>query len=294
MFVKKESDDKKKCFVITPIGNAEDPIRRHIDGIINAAIKPVLEDSYSINVAHEMNYIGSINKQIIEEIFYSDLVIANLTNRNPNVMYELALRHCLGKPVIQIMEKGTILPFDIGTERTIEYQNDSQGVLELREEINKYIKNINFDDNRQGPIYDVLKSIKYEDNIFKEIDNQAIVNLDTDVLKYLLNRIDTIDSKMNRSLLMEKKTIDTSSLKFFIKDAYKYKDININRNIVTRIFDLNDNYIEPVTGAVSFPDNNLEIKIRHINFDKDKYINLVTNILKEHEIEVLSILEEMV
>ena len=97
--------NKEKCFIITPIGDDTDPIRRHIDGIIDAAIRPALGEKYEIEVAHQISEPGSITKQIIREIFSDKLAIANLTSKNPNVMYELAFRHSLGKPVIMIAEK---------------------------------------------------------------------------------------------------------------------------------------------------------------------------------------------
>ena len=84
--------DKKRCFIITPIGNDNDSIRRHIDGIIDAAIKPALEPDYEVVAAHKITETGTITKQIIKEIYQDELAIANLTGNNPNVMYELAVR----------------------------------------------------------------------------------------------------------------------------------------------------------------------------------------------------------
>ena len=133
-------EEKKNCFVITPIGGDGSAIRRHIDGIIQAAIVPVLEPEYKVVVAHKISEPGSITKQVIKHIYSDALVITNLTEKNPNVMYELAFRHSLGKPVIMIAEKGTNLPSDIIMERTIFYQNDASGVLELREELEKALK----------------------------------------------------------------------------------------------------------------------------------------------------------
>ena len=130
--------DKKRCFIITPIGNDNDSIRRHIDGIIDAAIKPALEPDYEVVAAHKITETGTITKQIIKEIYQDELAIANLTGNNPNVMYELAVRYCLGKPVLTIAEKGTSLPFDVMPERTIFYINDPQGSLDLKEAIKSY------------------------------------------------------------------------------------------------------------------------------------------------------------
>lgn len=128
-----DCSSRERCFVVTPIGSEGDPIRRHIDGVIKAAIKPVLEaDGYQVIAAHTMSESGTIDKQIFKELYEDKLVIANLTQNNPNVMYELAARHCFGKPVIIIAEEGSVLPFDILRERTIFYINDAQGILDLR------------------------------------------------------------------------------------------------------------------------------------------------------------------
>ena len=136
--------DKKRCFIITPIGNDNDSIRRHIDGIIDAAIKPALEPDYEVVAAHKITETGTITKQIIKEIYQDELAIANLTGNNPNVMYELAIRYCLGKPVLTIAEKGTSLPFDVMPERTIFYINDPQGSLDLKEAIKSYVLSIKY------------------------------------------------------------------------------------------------------------------------------------------------------
>lgn len=150
--------DKKRCFIITPIGNDNDSIRRHIDGIIDAAIKPALEPDYEVVAAHKITETGTITKQIIKEIYQDELAIANLTGNNPNVMYELAIRYCLGKPVLTIAEKGTSLPFDVMPERTIFYINDPKGSLDLKAAIRKYVANLDIS-KKGSPIHDIIHEI---------------------------------------------------------------------------------------------------------------------------------------
>ncbi|MFU0823836.1 hypothetical protein [Clostridium sp.] len=102
-----------RCFIITTIGDENTGIRRHIDGIIDECIIPIIQDIYKIEVTHKITTPGSINSQVIEAIYNADLVIANLTELNPNVMYELAFRHAIRKPLIMIMEYGeTKISFD--------------------------------------------------------------------------------------------------------------------------------------------------------------------------------------
>ena len=198
-----KTDDKDKCFIITPIGDDTDPIRRHIEGIISASIVPAIGEKYEIVVAHKISEPGSITKQVISEIYNSKLVIANLTNRNPNVMYELALRHAVGKPAIMIAEKGTPLPSDIIMQRAIFYQNDAKGVLDLRDDLKKAEKEINFE-QKGGPIYDVLGDISHDTTVLTKAGQD-----DNDVkepLEYILHRLNRIEDAItvSRGRFMER------------------------------------------------------------------------------------------
>lgn len=187
--------DNNHCFIITPIGDDTDPIRRHIEGIIEAAIRPALADKYELVVAHKISEPGSITKQIISEIYSAKLAIANLTNRNPNVMYELAFWHSLGKPVIMIAEKGTPLPSDIIMERTIFYQNDAQGVLELRENISAAESKIDFE-KESSPIYDIIQEYSRDAQIIKISEKQFSEPTDgenTNILKYILQKLNNLE-----------------------------------------------------------------------------------------------------
>lgn len=189
-----ENDTEKKCFIITPIGNDTDPIRRQVDGIFDSTIAPVLEEfNYKPLLPHRLSIPGSINKQIVQMIHDSDLVIADLTNKNPNVMYELALRHCFGTPAIMIAEKGTELPFDINNQRTIFYINDAQGVLDLQDNLKKAIIEVTKDNTYESPIISVLGDMKIEKQILqnaKEKSNDS----NTDMLKLILDRLNRIEN----------------------------------------------------------------------------------------------------
>ena len=153
---KKDEKKGKKCFIITPIGNENTDVFRKAKGVIESAIKPILM-KYGfddIKPAYEINLSGMITTQIINRIIEDDLVIVNLTGNNPNVMYELCLRHVVAKPIIHICEKGTSLPFDIKDSRTIFYENDMMGVEELKGMLCSFLDNISYtDDYIDNPIY---------------------------------------------------------------------------------------------------------------------------------------------
>ena len=63
-----------------------------------------------------------ITRQIIEHLVRAKLVIADLSFSNPNVFYELAIRHALRMPVVQIIRKGDRIPFDTNQGRTVQIE----------------------------------------------------------------------------------------------------------------------------------------------------------------------------
>lgn len=194
---------RERCFVITPIGGNGEPIRRHIDGIIKASIEPVLESyGYEVVAAHTINESGSIDKQIFREIYEDKLVVANLTQNNPNVMYELAVRHCFGKPVIIIAEDGSFLPFDILRERTIFYVNDAQGTLELQEKLRRALEAIDF--KKQGsPIHDIIQGIKKDAKVYTDVESGKVSTkggtTDQEVMIHILEKLDELDTKIQKN-----------------------------------------------------------------------------------------------
>jgi hypothetical protein len=113
-------DYESICFYITPIGSEDSEQRKHADFFMEYIVTPALRE-FNLKVvrADQIGKPGMIGKQVLEHILKSRLVIADLSFHNPNVFYELCLRHATRLPTVQIIRAAEHIPFDIEQYRTV-------------------------------------------------------------------------------------------------------------------------------------------------------------------------------
>jgi hypothetical protein len=121
------------CFVIMPFSktngaHTEQYWTNHFDNFL----KPLIEENGSFAAHRSRALRGDIVRQIITNLVTSPIVVADLTDANSNVHWELGVRHSFKHGTITIAEEGTELPFDIGAQGTLFYNT------------NDYIKMNNF------------------------------------------------------------------------------------------------------------------------------------------------------
>lgn len=125
------------CFYIAPIGDEGSEPRKHSDLFLGSIVEPALEP-FQLKVvrADAIDKPGIITRQIIDYIMRSRLVIADLSFHNPNVFYELALRHAVKLPIVQLIRTIDKVPFDVNQMRTI--QIDTTDIYSLVPRIDSY------------------------------------------------------------------------------------------------------------------------------------------------------------
>ena len=162
-------EPKKQCFVIAPIGSPGSATRKRSDQILKHIIKPAVEScGYEAIRADEIDKPGMITRQTLQRVVKDPLVIADLTGGNPNVFYELAIRHYLQKPLIQIIETGEMLPFDIADTRTISFNLHDLDEVEVAKA--KIVKSIKVIENNESPMETPLNPII---DLFGHSDNHT-------------------------------------------------------------------------------------------------------------------------
>jgi len=105
--------------------------------VLEALISRALEgEKWDVSRADQIVSPGMISGQVIDYLLRSGLVIADLSFHNPNVFYELAIRHVMGKPTVHLIRKGDAIPFDLKDFRTINI--DTEDKYELVAKLDTY------------------------------------------------------------------------------------------------------------------------------------------------------------
>jgi hypothetical protein len=120
------------CFVLMPFGRKADATGRSTDfdavyksilcpAVTGADMEPIRADEEQVG--------GTIHKPMFERLLLCDYAIADITGANPNVYYELGIRHAV-KPrsTVIVFAEGTILPFDVAPLRGLPYRIDANGL----------------------------------------------------------------------------------------------------------------------------------------------------------------------
>jgi hypothetical protein len=134
------------------------------DKVFKFIIAPAVGSRYKPIRGDKISQPGMITTQVLQNVIDSELVIADLTDGNPNVYYELAVRHSFDKPSIQLIKKGQQIPFNVHGLRTIEYALDAQDVADAVKELRNQIKSIESGVKMDTPI-SVLQGVRYPERI---------------------------------------------------------------------------------------------------------------------------------
>lgn len=108
------------AFVISAVGDPGSEVRRRADTVSDFIVTPVAgEFSLEVQRADRDPTPGQITAQVVRCITSAAVVVADLSGRNPNVFYEVALAHAFNRPTVLLVNDARELPFDTQNERTI-------------------------------------------------------------------------------------------------------------------------------------------------------------------------------
>ena len=167
---------EKNCFIVTAIGESGTPTRERSDNVYKYLIAPVCEElGYRPVRVDHVNAVDNINETVINYLKTAPMVIADMTEHNPNAFYELGFRQARELPLVPIIKVGERLPFDVITTRTVFYDTDVAKIEESKENLRAKIQSF---ENFEMPESRAERSLTLDDlndNLTKKLNK--ILNL---------------------------------------------------------------------------------------------------------------------
>lgn len=258
--------EDKECFFIAPIGDDGSEIRDRTNMLMEYIVREsVAEFNYSVSRADQLDQPGSITNQIIEKTVNSDLVIADLTGHNPNVFYELAVRHATGRPCIQLIHSADGIPFDINDERTIKYGLEVDEAEKAKKEIKGQLESLE-DENLD---FDNPISRSADMESLRESGDPADQNL-AKILE-MVQRLDTKIDEIERD-------------NHLIRSTESSKSNNLRKTTISG--DSNESIIHIDGSSYTIPDNPSESKIRRLMDRTEISRDELIDILQKSSVEI--------
>lgn len=130
----------RRCFLIGPMKDL-----KKMERLREKLLAPLLEPAGFLVTTPDQGNIGNIMQHVLLNLEQADLLVVDITGQNPNVMYELGIYHCFGKPYIILKDSShkedmSQLPFDIAQYwyDLIDYDN----IEEAKQSVGKLVKKI--------------------------------------------------------------------------------------------------------------------------------------------------------
>jgi len=164
------SESKIKCFVIMPFSKTESRNEEEWTRHYERFLKPLIEEVPNVEAFRSSPLRENVQEQIIKDLIFSPIVVADLTDCKPNVFWELGVRQSFKHGTITIAYEKTTIPFHLEHKSIIKYKKDPSIDDEFKARFRKAIKDCI--SKPQKPDSPVLIAITGRGTIYSLIHNE--------------------------------------------------------------------------------------------------------------------------
>lgn len=268
----KLKDEQEKCFVIMPISDQGD---------------------YRVDEDKISNPI--INK-IFDAVQNCPMALCDLSNRNPNVLYELGLRQAYDKPVVLVQDEKTQRIFDVSGINTVQYSSERlyENVMEARIKITEAIIS-----TREGKENSIVKIVRAETasmnvgEISKEDRMEVMLNSIMSEVKEIRNitggigtsefvpKIDNVRIRELQDMMSKADRDKILNLKWNGKEEYNQFRVHLKKDITPQKIEYVINKLKSMCGEVRHGRDGRELYVTVINYNDKVEITTILEILSE-------------
>ena len=265
-----EAKVKKKCGIIMPIAPSPEYPPEHWKDVLSILIEAVEETDFEPRLVSDDVAIGLIHDRIVTNIYHDDIIVCDVSSKNPNVMFELGLRLAFDKPTIIIKDEKTGYSFDTGVIEHISYPSSLRfsQIVDFKIELAKRIK-ATYDKSQTEPNFSpFLKSFG------KTIVPSSIQQTEVPEGKYIMEQLDMLRHEV-RSLRTDKSNDYNYKRKAFSISA------NAKRQILHEILSKVENLNQHISNEEDFYNilrkealnNGFNISLIELKEFMDEYLN---------------------
>lgn len=119
--VQHEGKGPQVCGLIMPIAGNDVGSAEHWGQVRRMITDSLAGTGLKVQMVSESEEVNVIHNNIVTNVYGNDIVICDVSSRNPNVMFELGMRLSFDKPVVIIKDRETPFSFDVGNIQHLEY-----------------------------------------------------------------------------------------------------------------------------------------------------------------------------
>lgn len=225
---------KRRCFIIMPFSQTtKEHTEEYWTDHFNEFLKPLIEHNGELEAYRSEALRGDILKSIITSLVSDPIVVADLTDHNSNVYWELGVRQSFKHGTITIKEEGTIIPFDLGTKGTLTYYPGdhiryAQFSRDFQHALNDCLE------NPERPDSHVLETISGRGSIYEIIKREETIRRLDALLSECIYNLETLIDFKRTSLKNQKKEIEnftyettrlrTSAIELLLTNRYIFEE----------------------------------------------------------------------
>jgi hypothetical protein len=207
------SNDAKRCFIIMPFSKTTDfHTEEYWTNHFENFLKPLINSCNGVEAFRSVPFRQDILRQIINDLVFSPIVVADLTDSNPNVYWELGVRLSFRHGTITIANEGSDIPFDIKTKGVLFYSSESNRKDDFSEKFKKAIADCLSNPERPDSI--VLETITGRGSIYSVIHHQENIQRIEGLIEEVRQNFSTIKAIYERIEWNETRTLSSLRLSY--------------------------------------------------------------------------------
>lgn len=217
--LKKEepNENKKTCGIIMPIAPNPDYPTEHWKDVLGILNEAIIKTEFEPKLVSDDVAIGLIHDRIVTNIYNNEIIVCDVSSKNPNVMFELGLRLAFDKPTIIIKDENTGYSFDTGVIEHISYPSSLRfsQIVRFQDELVKKINATYKKSQEESNFSPFLKSFG------KTIKPASIQQTEIPEGKYILNQLEALRQEMH---IMRVEQRNNSEIKYRNLDMLSMND----------------------------------------------------------------------